>query len=359
MPQPVLKRAAKLFRRRKFSAVIRLLEQQVFRFRDSFEFYALLGLSCLHSGDTGGAFSYLKRADQLRADDVPVLLGLAAAAIQRSDTDEALENWLRVLDLQPGNRAARRGLALLRQVGSGSSSLTDAIEKAGVRRLLQPIPPDTGRIVVPAAIVLLIAAGLILGYYLLPRLPADRGRRTGIPRLSLAGDRPALTDETPGAFYTLTDRETRMAFERARGYLADYRDNLAVREINRLLRSNAVSSVKEKARVLASFVRQPDFSTVRDPFSYPEVARDPPLYHGAFAVWRGKVANLSIGEERIGFDLLVGYQDQKELLGIVPVSFDFAVGLENGATLEVLGRIQSESGEIRLQGISLHRIAGK
>ena len=62
---------------RKFKAVVGILEPQVFKFRSSFQYYYLLGVSCLYSADINGADSYLNRASQLKGDDVNCLLALA------------------------------------------------------------------------------------------------------------------------------------------------------------------------------------------------------------------------------------------------------------------------------------------
>ncbi len=358
MPQSVLKRAEKLFRRRKFASVIRLLEGQIFRFRESHAFYSLLGRSCLYSGDTGGAVSYLKRADQLKADDPATLLGLAAAAVKRADVDEALDLWLKVVDLDPGNRTARRGLQLLRAIGGEGATVAEAVERVGFRRLLPPIPANPRRFILPL-VGLVVLAGALAGLLLLPRPSLPWGGRRDVPDLVLTSGQPSLTAPADGSRFVLTDAEVQATFERAKRYLQQNRDNPAVREINRLLLSNASAGVKEKTRLLLRFLATPDFSTVREPFPYEEVGRDPPLYHGGFAVWRGKAANVKIGEKRITFDLLVGYQLERELLGVVPVSLDFAAQVENGDSVEVLGRILSESGEVALEGLSLHRILGK
>ena len=363
MPQSVLKKAGKLFRRRKYTAVIRLLEGQVFRFRDSQEFYSLLGRSCLRAGDHGGASSYLKRADQLRADDPLTLLGLAAAAIRRADVDEALEHWLRVLDLDPGNRIARRGLRLLRDIGGGSLPAADAVERLGFHRLLPAAPLRPARLLLSLVVSCLLAAGVLAGVLWLPSALRDRstaGRKDllVLPDLPRAPGLWTLAPEESATRYVLKDEDVRTAFERAKKCLRENRDNGAVREINRLLLSNASPAVKEKAALLRGFLVTPDFSNVREPFAYGEVAKDPPLHHGGFAVWQGKVANLRIEAERLRFDLLVGYQQEKVLQGIVPVELGFAVQLEDGSSVEVLGRILSRSGPVRLEGISLHRIPG-
>ena len=92
-----LAEARKLYRARRFADVIRVLEPDVFKFRESFEYFQLLGFSCLHAGDLGGAFSYISRARQLVDDDVSVLLGLAAVHFRRAENETALKRWLEVL----------------------------------------------------------------------------------------------------------------------------------------------------------------------------------------------------------------------------------------------------------------------
>ena len=68
------------------------------------------------------------------------------------------------------------------------------------------------------------------------------------------------------------------------------------------------------------------------------------------------MANLKVGKDAIGFDLLVGYDQEKELEGIVPVILPFAADLHNGVALEVLGQVQVQRDRLSLQGISVHRL---
>ena len=69
-----------------------------------------------------------------------------------------------------------------------------------------------------------------------------------------------------------------------------------------------------------------------------------------------QIANLVNGKDAITFDLLVGYDQEKQLEGIVPVSLGFAVQLSNGAPLEVLGQVISHGTAITLNGISVHSL---
>jgi hypothetical protein len=176
--------------------------------------------------------------------------------------------------------------------------------------------------------------------------------------VNIPSDLPRLTDTGSDFLYVLTENDVRSAFKKAKAFLLAYRDNMALVEINRILLSNAAVPVKERARMLKSFVVQPDFLTLKDPFPYATVAAQPPLYDGCSVVWRGKIANLKIRKDSITFDLLVGYDKEKVLEGIVPVTLGFAADLANGGGIELLGRIASKANTIALTGISIHKLAG-
>ena len=356
MPKSVLTRARQLFRRRRFSQVIRLLESQVFRYRNNAEFYALLGSACLHTGDFGGAESYLRRAEQLNQDDITTQLGLGAIAFKRGQAEEALKNWLKVIDLDPGNRKAKNALGALRKDVNWEGEVvnTGAVK---VKNLLPSVPLSPRAWVAPL-LLLCLAAVLAAGYlFVLPRIAPRRDPRPGVEQIVLSSGQPLIAESSQQqSALRLNEDQIEEVFAAIKEHLLDYKDNLAIREINRLLSSNASVYVKEKASLMKTFVQDPDFSTVKDPFSYLEVRSDPALYADCYVVWRGKVANVQIGEDRITFDLLVGYEDEKELLGLVPVSLDFAAAIENGEGIEVLGTVLVEEQQIRLQVISLHRL---
>jgi len=351
-----LSEARRLFRARKFPDVIRILEPEVFRYRENFDYFSLLGGSCLHTGDLGGAFSYLSRARQLSPDAVSALLGLAAIHLRRHETEEAIKRWLEVLELDPGNAVARRGMELLRR-GLSPEKLQEYIDGGKVRGLYPPLP-SRGRAgfvvtIILSAVVLCAAVYLGVRYF-----PKQAPERPGVSGIDLPSDLPRLTDTGSDFTYMLTEGDIRTAFKKAKGYLLGYRDNMATVEINRILLSNAALPVKERARMLKGFVTQPDFLTLKDPFPYTTVVAEPALYDGCSVDWRGKIANLKTGKTSISFDLLVGYDKEKVLQGIVPVSLGFAADLTNGDGLEVLGQVVSASGKLSLNAISLHKLAG-
>jgi hypothetical protein len=346
--------ARKLFRARRFPEVIRLLEPEVFRFRESADYFLMLGTACLHAGDLGGATSYLGRARQLKPGSVTALLGLAAVHFKRAETDQALKLWLEALDEDPRNPVALRGMNLLRR-GLSQEELQAYVD-AG--RLPQLYPRLPGRPLWPILLAIALGgAALIVGGSLaVKHLRSPVSSRPGVSGISLPSDGGLRIDPNATGVTSLSERDVEQAFRRAKTLLLDYRDNPACVEINRILLSNASGPVKERALALKSFLRPPNFATFRDPYTYREVAAQPRLYDGCHVAWKGKVANLFLEADAVTFDLLVGYEGERELEGTVPVRLDFPADLADGAGLEVLGRVVADGRRILLAGVSLHRL---
>jgi tetratricopeptide (TPR) repeat protein len=349
MPVRLLQKATRLLKNKKFSKVVHLLEPEIFQFRENFRFYYLLGTSCLYADDLKGAESYLNRAHQINNRDVNCLLGLATIALRMGEVEEALKIWLDIIDREPTNRVAKRGLSVARSDYRLSNFLQ---KKRLLSRLYPPIPKKPPIVPFLAAGVLTI--GLIVAIPALIRSMGEKRPELEEIRLPERGV-PLLANQ--GSFrYELTSKEVRETFERAKRFFNQYRDNLCLLELNRLIYSNASEEVKNTARMLSQYIKKPDFSTLKDSFSLSQVSKDPYLYQGCYVIWQGKVANLKVGPNRISFDFLVGYHREQELEGIVPVRLDFATSLDNGYNLEVLGQIAYTNEILSLKGFSIHRI---
>jgi hypothetical protein len=354
MKGQALGEARTLFRARKFPDVIRILEPEVFRFRESFDYFHLLGFACLHAGDLGGAFSYLSRAYQLKRDDITVTLGLAAIHFRRGETENAIKRWLEVLEAQPSQPIARRGLDLLRK-GMTPDSLQEMIESGRLKQLYPPLP-SRGRALVALGVVLgvLVVAGL--GYLGVKTLQPRSVTRPGVDIIDIPVDLPRLIDSGTDYPFVMKERDVKNEFRRAKGELLAWRDNLAAVAINRILLSNAASAVKDRARMLKGFIVPAGFDTLRDDPSYAVVSAHPALYDGCTVRWKGKIANLVTAGSAITFDLLVGYDQEQELQGIVPVALSFAIDLDNGTALEVLGQVVAAGRSLSLDGVAVHRL---
>jgi tetratricopeptide (TPR) repeat protein len=360
MAKSVLDKAAGLHARRRYGEVVSILEPQLPIYRESERFYYLLGLACLRTGDMGGAHTYLKRAEQLDPRNPDILLCLAALHLRRMETQKAIELYLQVQELRPGDRLAARCLAFMRR-SDLEEVVPRLIESASFDRFyprLRAFPRGLVAAAVCAA-VLLVAWALfpyVAGLYGSWR--ASASPRPEIAAITLSDADRASPVETGGQYaLILTDKEALAAFENAKSLFEAYRDNAALVQVNRLLLSNASPSLKEKARTLKSFVSPPDFRTVRDVPSYADVARTPALYEGCAIRWQGTAANVENDQGRLAFHFLVGYVDGKHLDGIVPVAFAEPQGILVGSSpFELLAVVHADGAGIRLDGVAIHTL---
>ncbi|MFP4378528.1 MAG: tetratricopeptide repeat protein [Spirochaetales bacterium] len=351
----LLVRSERLLRAGKFSQVISRLEPQVFRYRDNFAFYRILGTACLYAGDFGGAFSYLQRAYQMNPKDTGVALGLAAAQLRRKNVPEALKYWLDILDREPSNKRAKRGLALVKRIEDPA----DLVPLAESGKLDKLFPPLGTRLPtwVPVAGLVLVAA-FVTAIWVVPLvgelLDRPRDQRRGLEEIAPATLPEELTSPDASARYRFSEDEIEQIVEQIGLHFNAFEDNLARREANRILLSNANPLVKERVRLLISYLQEPTFATFERGFSFAEVEEEPWLYEGCFVRWGGATSNISLDDDAIRFVMLVGYEDERILEGTVPVTVPFVADVEPG-TVEVLGRIDLSGDDFELTAVSIRK----
>lgn len=358
MSRSILDRAARLSARGKYGEVVVLLEPQLPIYRESARYYQLLGSACLRSGDSGGAYTYLKRAEQLDPRDVDTVLCLAALHLRRGETQKAIELYLAAQELRPNDALAAKSLAFMRREDA-EERIPELVDKGGFDRFYPRERTDRRvfaaiGMVAAAIVVVWLAVPAVTG--LVRKVAEARSPRPEIAAIALSDTERGAPTETGGVYsYVLTEKEAIADFGRAKALFEAYRDNEALVIVNRLLLSNVSPSIKEKARTLKSFTSPPDFRTIKDPPSYAEVSKDPALYDGCSILWRGAAANIESKDGSTAFHFLVGYVDGRRLDGIVPVTMAAKDGLVSGnLPLELLGRVHGADGTLRIEGVAIH-----
>ena len=99
MAKSLLDTARKYLKKREFSKVIELLLPHVFEYRDSFQFYYILGIACLYQGDIGGCEDYFKSARHIKMNDVNLLLGQAVLFLKKGRIEKAIEYCVDAINL--------------------------------------------------------------------------------------------------------------------------------------------------------------------------------------------------------------------------------------------------------------------
>ena len=352
---PVLKKALVLTRHGKYEDSIKLLEAEVFRYQDSYSYYHVLGISCLYAGDFGGALTYFNRAKNIKFREIPTLLGLAVLFLRRGETDRALDLYLEALDVDTNNRTAKRALRVIRKYG-GTEELNAWLVRGKLTSLYPPIP-WTGVTLKPLPVLITGVAiatiiGVTIGYRKLPVF-----QREGMEESALEKIERGNVVEMGGAYrYVFTVDEVLSLYNKARSLFNSHRDEAAKKELNRILESNASTAVKNKARLLISYTETPGFDTLKDKFSYSDVASEPLLYRDCHVLWRGSAANVKTFSNSVSFDFLVGYDTRTVMEGAVSVELEFPADINTSESLEVLGRVVPLSaGTFKLAGTGIHQ----
>lgn len=356
MPISVLDRAKRSFSRKRYYDVISLLEPEVINYRDSFIFYYLLGLSCLYTGDIGGAGSYFQRARQIKMRDPDLLAAQAALYLRRGNIQQAVDYYLEILEYAPKHKLAKKALQFLR-LKADEDTISDLVSTGKIARFYPCL-----RFGVPKIVPVILASVMVLVLGILQfALPSAAKAVKGAPRADLTSfelnpeERENLVETGGTARYILTAKEIETSWTKARALFQSWRDNAAQVEVNRLLSSNASSPVKQKARLLMTWFKAPGFDNLKDNYDYSAVMADPVLYLDCWVIWKGMAANLEQTPQGISFDFLVGYDTRNRLEGIISAVFEGHVAVDTDTPLEVLGRLVPENGRTVLNVLAIHQ----
>ena len=364
---PLLDRAIRLARSRKYGDALRILEGEEERYYNSFRYNYLLAVIALRTSDFGGALKYFRLARDIKMTDPHVLLGLAALYMNRGETDKAVDLYLDVKEVDPNNKIAKKALFIIRKY-SGADSFSEWRDSGNLPQLYPPMPPvyfSPKSLIAPGISVIGVLV-LCFGIFFRQHIPfgifSNRGGGgRSIAEFILTIEERSEPVQPLGIYrYVLTISEAVEIYDRALSLFTAHRDEAARVNLNRILESNAPQGIKNRAHLLLTFLETPGFDNFRrsDNFSFTEVISEPVLYRGVHVIWRGMATNIEVQDDLTSFDFLIGYDIRRTLEGIAPVVFDRAVAVSNERPLEVLGRITPIGpGEraIRLEGISIHQ----
>jgi hypothetical protein len=362
---PILTKAVWFARKKKYDQAIKTLEIEANRYYGSFTYYYLLGLSYLYSRVFGMALTYLRQASEQKTRDTSTLLGLAALYLNHGDTDKAVNLYLEVQSIEESNKIAKKALKIIRKY-PGPENISSWIDSGSLPSIFPPfpkadIPKKTLAIYILSALaVLLIASGIALKAGLFSPNGNRPGRRALPVEIALDKEERDSPVQTGGSYrLILTRSQVLEYYNEAVKLFVDYRDEAAKVYLNRIIESNAADSIKNRARLIISFMETPGFDTLKDRFSYSEVTRDPFIYRNCHVIWRGMATNLVVEQNHTSFDFLVGYDTRRTMEGIVQVDYDFAIPVNTERPLEILGRVIPVASErelkITIQGVALNQ----
>jgi tetratricopeptide (TPR) repeat protein len=363
---PILGKATRIARGGNYEESVKILESEESMYRGSFHYSYLLGVCYLHLGDYSGALENFRHAARLKTQNPLPLLGMAVYYLRRGDIEKTVDCYLDVQELDKNNRIAKKALNIIRKHARGDDF--SSVHDTGILQKLYPPVPfaglSAGHLAVSAALLLslfIMCFGILVNTNVIQNPLKKKGDRNTITGYLLDADDRNQPVQTSGSYrYVLTRTEVLSMYERAQSLFTTYRDEKAKIELNRILESNASENIKNKARILISFMEIPGFDNFNknDNVPYSDAIQDPPLYREVHVIWRGMAANVNTIQNVTTFDLLVGYDTYRTMEGQVRVVFPSAVAVNTERPLEVLGRIVPTGGQgygIMLEGVAIHQ----
>ncbi|MCL2704904.1 MAG: tetratricopeptide repeat protein [Spirochaetaceae bacterium] len=347
-----LTRAEKKFKQGNYSDVISLLQPEVFKYRENEEFYYYLGMSCLFLGDFNGANSYLRRALQIKPNSNQ-MLGLAVIHLKHGNLSDAIKIWLDILDEDPENKYAKRSLDILNRSETVKKIPEDFLAK-NLHKFLPHLQKAKFYNIFRYASIIFITLTILTTLFLTSKyvITNINNSKKLYPELTISRNLNDIV--TTGDFkIELQAREIVALFESAKKYFIDKKDNEAMIAINKLLNSNASESVKEKARLLDTYLKEPDFRYFKNSITYKMASENPYLYNNCFVKWSGKIANIRIFEKSASFDFLIGYDSGRIVEGIISVTIDSPIVLNEEFSYDIIGQLKTEENNLTLKAITL------
>ena len=355
MAKSLLDTARKYLKKREFSKVIELLLPHVFEYRDSFQFYYILGIACLYQGDIGGCEEYFKSARHIKMNDVNLLLGQAVLFLKKGRIEKAIEYCVDAINLEPNNPRPKKFLSLLEKYGD-VDTISEWNHNGKIKVFYPELPKKS---VLPQVLISVASVVLLVGAFFLIRPLVKLDNRADLSNFSLSyQDKSNLTEKSTASSvykYILTQSEVERIYEDAKKFYNTYNDNEAQRCINILLNSNASASIRQKARQLMDFLEEPVFDTKLEQYSFSEVSKDLHLYQDCYVIWTGRVTNVVSNENFFNADLLVGYEDMKKIEGIAPLQISSEILVNPEKPLKVLAKISINDGRLLLLGKAVYQ----
>jgi tetratricopeptide (TPR) repeat protein len=361
---PLLSKAVRLAKKKDFDGAIRILNTEEDRYYGSFKYYYIYAVICLHSGSFIEALTFFRQAEKIKMKEPRVMLGLAALYLKRMNTAQAVDYYLDVQELEPKNKTAKYALSVIRK-NNTVEELSDWLTPKRLSKLFPPIPFVfiSSKIIITFVLALFVSFLMVSGLLISLRIVSNpfRYRDTRpIVEFELSGNERRAPVETGGSYmYILTRDQATNLYDSALSFFSVYRDEAAKVNINRILESNASTEIKNKSRLLLSFMEEPRFDNFNrnDNPSYMDVKSEPVVYKDVHVIWRGMATNIEITDEHIRFDFLVGYDTRRTLEGIVQVIFTTPVSINTDRPLEVLGKIVLNPSytDIILAGVAIHQ----
>nr|WP_267506870.1 hypothetical protein [Borreliella bavariensis] len=368
-PNKIINKAIYHYNSKKYSQAIKLLEKEIFFYKNYYLYHYVLGMSYLRIGNLGNAQTYLKKAYTLNPGESNIKQAIAILLVSQGKEEKAIQIWLKMIEENQEVDRSELSLEIIRKnpvEGSVFLKNNNLYEK--LFPTIKAIPDkNLTKLIITIAIGGIVFISILLIYFIFyeQKITTSINRKAEIKKKlnNIAAyiddikinNKEKIKNEEGQFILILTSDEIKNSFEKIKIYLKTGKDNFARVEINKILNSNASESIKLKAKNLASFISRPDFIGFNEYLNLQDIKKDPSIYANVYVKWEGVVNNVEKKDNIIQFDFYVGY-NKNVLSGIITTktTFDIDIGFKDN--VEILGQIEYKKNKLTLNAITIRKI---
>ncbi|AWG42529.1 hypothetical protein CR532_00685 [Candidatus Borreliella tachyglossi] len=363
----IINKSIRYYNSHKYSEVVKLLEKEIFFYKNYYFYHYILGMAYLRMGNLGNAQTYLRKAYTLNPTDPDVKQSIAILLVTQGKEDKAIQIWLKMIEENQEIKRSELSLETIRRTpiqGALFSNKNKLYDK-----LFPEIKAKIGKSLFDSIKILVGFMSLILAIFLIVNseelitLPLSSSPKAKKAKNNIAAyiddikinDKEKIENDEGQFVFILTETEIKNSFQQIKTHLKAGKDNFATIEINKILNSNASESIKLKAKNLASFISKPDFITFNDYLDLKEIQKTPLIYSNVYVKWEGIVNNIEKKNNIIYFDFYVGY-NKSALEGIITTKTTFDIDIDFKDSVEILGQIDYTKNNLVLNAITIRKI---
>ncbi len=283
---------------------------------------------------------------------------LAYIYSRHNEKENAIISWCKSSEKNKKNKVAESALNYIKNKGREINLIEDTFfEKISCK---QPFFIPFKQISFYFIIILFISLLVFWGYKFGPGIVKKIFRSSkDISKVVIDDYNPNVISEPKfeERNYSFSEVEVRKYFDSVKDSIIKEDVNSAIININKLRLSNASFGVKLKLDILADFIEEPDYSQFVNTLSYRDIRENTDIFNGIYIKWHGRIVNSVYDkkEKKIGFNLILGDENEGLIDGIIPVIFTKAVIAENNSYASVFGKVNVIDGKVVINGSFLIR----
>ena len=314
----------------------------------STEALALIAHCSIFLKDFSTAETQVYRALQQDSQSVTALLAKAFLSLNTGHRENALRIYFTILDIDPTNNLAKINIEKIK-------FLTNSIKDGEInpRKFLIDRSMYVPRRIILTSLLTFVSViifyfGVNILYPIIRYRLLDRDQRELREKLESVYLFEGFEDNkipNSATSKTYSPKEVANMFDEAKKDIRTAEVNSAIMIINGALRSDINEYLKERFRVLKTFIIPPDYSIFKDNLSYITVLSDTDLYKDTYIKWKAEVSTVNSviidGITKNKARILVYDENNEEIVGIADIIANENVILTPKKNIEIYAKVES------------------